>query len=103
MIATNLAQNVWKYTRQKWQEFFVIVCQMEYLTRTVHQGTRLPPFYLPVYRKYETNAIIAWIFPLAPFVLIFLLVKELCRTFWFWAIDWVELLRFNNSHDEQNP
>lgn len=52
------------------------------------EGALIPPFYLPVYKEHERYAIECWIFPLAPFVLFWRILRGVS-----WKI-WNDLLEF---------
>jgi hypothetical protein len=75
-----------KYIRQHWTERFYVL---------VYEGERCPRFYLPTYRKYDACCYIAWIIPLAPFVL---LGMALYSAFW---IMWKDLVTIISMWVEQ--
>lgn len=54
----------------------------------IQDGVRIPLFYLPVRMHIEKYAIEAWIFPLAPFVLIYRVIVSV-----FWVV-WADLNEF---------
>lgn len=54
----------------------------------IEGGEEIPLFYLPIRIYFRRYAIEAWIFPLAPFVLIYRIIKNI-----FWSI-WSDLNEF---------
>ena len=77
-------KSVWvKYVRENWKEWFVL---------DVGEGLMVPRFYLPVRRPIYKLALECWIFPLAPIVWIFYLVKAIVWLIAHDSVDWLRLL-----------
>jgi len=56
------------------------------LLRSLNEGEKLPLFYFPVIRQSNRDAYECWILPLAPFVLLYYITKNV-----FWSI-WTDLM-----------
>lgn len=50
-----------RYVRENWKEWFVV---------EVAEGLRRPPFYLFTHYRWDRRTYYAWIFPLAPIILL---------------------------------
>ncbi len=94
MIAIRDEQGFITYKRESWKEWFRVLVTM---------GMCAPRFYLPVNREWSANRIIAWIFPLAPFVLLWLIVKNIAWSLWRDLMTFLEATQSNNKlkHDAQ--
>lgn len=85
IIKTKVGQ-VTKYTRENWKEWFVI---------EVAEGAMITRGYLPVRRIPWKHYSEFWIFPLAPFVLVFFIIKNTLWSIWIDLIEWLRLLESN--------
>jgi len=59
-----------RYIRENWKEWFVV---------RVQEGVTKPPFYMWVNHDPVSYHSFAWIFPLAPFVLVFHICRSIIR------------------------
>lgn len=69
------------YIRERWHEWLWV---------EVSEGYAVPHFYLPTYRHKHKLSMVCWIIPLAPFVLVFVALKEAFWHFWMdcvWMVD----------------
>jgi hypothetical protein len=62
-----------KTIRQNWKEWFVV---------TIGEGYSAPLFYLPVVREVNRCAYQFWIFPVAPFILAYSIIKNAFFSIW---------------------
>lgn len=76
-IKTNTGYVI-KYTRENWTEWLVVI----YAIYLKDEGERMPRFYLPVRRCDTRHAYECWIFPLAPFVLLWILTYRAFIGIW---------------------
>jgi len=72
-----------RYTREHWREFFMV---------EVGHGHAYPRFFLPTHRSYMRGTTYTWIFPLAPFVLLFVILRGALWNIWRDLMEYVELL-----------
>lgn len=76
-------RELYKYTRENWKEWFVI---------DVPVGAYITRGYLPVRRDLRRRDLEFWIFPLAPFVWLFYVVKNIGISITRDCIEWLEML-----------
>ena len=83
-----------KYIREHWHEWLWLF---------VGEGQAVPHFYLPTHRDYQRAGFIAWIMPLAPFVLFFVALWRGFINFWsdcIWAVErWRNIKRPPNLNN----
>jgi hypothetical protein len=81
MIAT-IKNGIAHFKLSEWRERFRYSLPREFLHKDYQQGSQLPPFYLPVYSRLDTNTIVLWILPLAPFVLLWHILVDASWIIW---------------------
>jgi len=57
------------------------------------EGCVLPRFYLPVRNEFVSNSVKTWIFPLAPFALLYYIISDIVRIIWRDLFEFSDLLR----------
>jgi len=95
MIIKQLKDRRQEQIPEHWKERFYVKVGESFL-RQKPEGERVPRFYLPVYRKYDENVVVCWIFLLAPIVLLVLIVRDMARSLWNDLITFRELLQCKN-------
>jgi len=63
----------------------------------LQEGGEIPLFYLPIRTCLKSYAVEAWIFPLAPFVLLFRVFKSMFWSVWADLNEFISLQRFKNK------
>ena len=90
-IIGNRIRTTTHYIREHWHEWLWL------FVSEVGAGETCPHFYLPVYRSDMRAGFVAWIIPLAPFVLVTVALYRAFWTFWrdcLWAVErWKEYKR----------
>jgi len=90
MIATKAKDGNVTFKRENWKEMFNIKVTEKFI-QTVREGHHLPRFFLPVRRVQHVQKTICWLFPLAPFALIFYIIRDML------GIMWQDLLFFGDD------
>lgn len=84
-----------RYIRKRWHEWLWLY---------VAEEECCPPFYLPVYRKMDRHGFIAWITPLAPFILLVVALHFAFISFWrdcLWASEkWRTIKRPHEAREK---
>lgn len=62
-----------RYIREHWHEWLWIF---------ISEGEACPHFYLPVYRTEYRHGYIAWVIPLAPFIVVIVALNAAFHVFW---------------------
>lgn len=73
-----------RYIREHWHEWLWLY---------VEEGEAYPRFYLPTHRCFMRHATVAWIIPLAPFVLFLVSLHAAFKVFWSDCIQMVDRWR----------
>lgn len=92
MILTKIKTSTFfviKYTREHWTEWFT----MFYALHIVEEWACRPRFYLPVQRDETRNGYQCWILPLAPFVMLWLIVFRVFIATWKDLMDLAKILK----------
>lgn len=72
-----------KLKRDDWKEWF----RLEF-----EEGIMRPKFFLPTYRLLDRRTIMFWVFPLAPFVLVWHIIAGAFWSIWKDLIEWGTLI-----------
>lgn len=70
-----------EFKRETWKEFFQIKIAWHFI-RYKDEGEMFPRFFLPVERENTRGQLKMWIFPLAPFALAWVIVRNAARCIW---------------------
>lgn len=79
MILDSLKKTVQK---ENWKEHFRYYLSGAFIRREYTEGLFIPRFYLPVWQPNNKDALELWIFPLAPLVWIFYVLKDALFLIW---------------------
>jgi len=82
-----------KQEPEGWKEWFMVKA----CTRYIVQGQQFPRWYLPVRRDFTSDQMECWIFPLAPFVLVFLITYNIFWSLWNDTRDFLYYLQSKNK------
>jgi hypothetical protein len=69
------------YTPENWKEHFQVFIS-RLLVIEMKEGSRLPRFYLPIWRPADKYAFECWILPLAPFVWLWRVIDSVFWNIW---------------------
>lgn len=83
------------YVQQTLKEYLTVEI-LERLFFDVKEGYMIPPFYLPVTRERFNGSFRCWIFPLAPFALVFTIIQRAFRSVWSDLLDTSDLIGLKN-------
>jgi hypothetical protein len=77
----------------------------KYITRRIlrrdhTEGSKLPRFYLPVWRSYDADTLELWVFPLAPFVWSWRVFSSISMILWRDFLDWqIQIQKYRKLKD----
>lgn len=91
MIANRTKKGI-KYVREKWTEYFWVHVSKTLIQRK-EMGMRVPRFYLPVKWIPVSNIVECWIFPIAPFAILYYLISGAVIKIWRDLIELIDLMR----------
>lgn len=91
MIATKTETGI-KYTAEHWYEWFVVEVSKS-LMRFPEDGDIIPRFYLPINYIPRLGCYRCWVFPLAPFAIIYLIISRMLIGVWKDLMELAEILK----------